>query len=358
MKRFVIVAGTRPEIIKIAPIIRHMVDNKIEHKFIYTGQHYDYQLSTQIIQDLEIAEPDFSLKLQSKTPASQIAEIMTKLENQVKGKNDIIIVQGDTNSVLATALLAIKLKKKIAHVEAGLRSYDWRMAEEHNRRMVDHVSDFLFAPTKTSYQNLINEKVSGKTFISGNTVMDAIREHLPLADKKSTVMQKIRFSEYALGTLHRAENVDNEVVLNKIIKGIISSKICTVIPLHPRTRKMLKKYNLLDRLKNEKHIQILNPQGYLDFLSLMKNCRFIITDSGGIQEECTSPLLSKRVLVLRTSSERPEAISMKIAELVPLEYQKIKDTIKAEWDKKPVKVKISPYGKGDSAKRIVKTLQK
>jgi UDP-N-acetylglucosamine 2-epimerase (non-hydrolysing) len=358
MKRFVIVAGTRPEIIKVAPIIRKLIDRKINFKFIYSGQHYDYRLSTQIINDLELPIPDFSLKLKSKTPASQVAEIMTNLADKLGEKDDAIIVQGDTNSVLATSLLAVKLKRKIAHIEAGLRSFDWRMPEEHNRRMVDHISDFLFAPTRNSYQNLIDENVSGKIYISGNTVMDAIKEHLPFSKKKSTILQNVKFSEYALATFHRAENVDDEKVLNNIIKGIISAKIPTIISLHPRTRKMLKKFNLLKKLESREHIQILNPQGYLDFLALMKGCQFIITDSGGIQEESTSPLLSKRVLVLRKSSERPEAIDLGVASIIPLKYQKIREAILREWDAKRMKIKTSPYGNGNSAGKILNVLEK
>ena len=327
MKRIVIVAGTRPEIIKVAPIIRKLIEKKKKFKFIYSGQHYDYQLSTQIINDLELPVPDFNLKLKSKSPASQIAEIMTNLENQLGSKDDIILVQGDTNSVLATSLLAVKLKRKIAHIEAGLRSFDWRMPEEHNRRMVDHISDLLFAPTKNSYQNLIDENVTGSIHISGNTVMDAIKDHLPFSKKKSKIMQHVKFSEYILTTIHRAENVDNEKVLNNIIKGIIGAKTPTIIPLHPRTKKMLEKFSMIKKLENCKHIQILNPQGYLDFLALIKNSRFIMTDSGGIQEEITSPLLSKRVLVLRESSERPEAINAGMASLITLKHQDRKSVV-------------------------------
>ena len=161
--------------------------------------------------------PDFSLKLKSKTPSTQIAEIMTNLEKQIGTKNDIVLAQADTNSVLATALLAVKLKRKIGHIEAGLRSFDWRMPEEHNRRMVDHISDFLFAPTRNSKENLLDENVSGKISVSGNTVMDAIKQHLPLSRKKSKILQDVKFPEFILATFHRAENVDNEIVLLSLI---------------------------------------------------------------------------------------------------------------------------------------------
>ena len=192
MKRIVVIAGTRPEIIKIAPIIRKLEEEKRKYIFVYTGQHYDYQLSNQIIEDLELPPPDYNFQLKSSISSIQIAEIMTKLEKIVKMKNDIILVQGDTNSVLAASLFAIKQNKKLVHVEAGLRSFDWKMPEEHNRRMVDHISDYLLAPTKESKQNLINEKVNGKIFVTGNTVMDAVKDHIKLSNKKSKIQNNIK----------------------------------------------------------------------------------------------------------------------------------------------------------------------
>ncbi len=357
MKRIVVVAGTRPEIIKIAPIIRRCIEKKIKNIFVYTGQHYDHQLSNQIINDLELPLPDYSFELKSKIPSTQIAEIMTNLEKIVKNKNDIILVQGDTNSVLATSLFAIKQNKKLVHVEAGLRSFDWRMPEEHNRRMVDHISDYLFAPTKESRQNLINEKVNGKIYVTGNTVMDAVKENIKLLGKKSKIQNNIKFDEYILVTLHRAENVDNRKNLQNIINGIIKADLPVIFPLHPRTKKMLKRFNLYEKVKR-KNIQIIPPQGYLDFLSLMKNCKFVVTDSGGIQEECTSPFLAKKVIVLRDSTERPEAIKNGNVKLMQLNHQKIAKQIKFEWEYDFKKLQLSPYGNGNAARKIITILEK
>ena len=207
MKRIIVVAGTRPEIIKIAPIIRKLKERKSKYIFVYTGQHYDHQLSSQIITDLELPSPDYNFKLKSKISSIQIAEIMTNLEKISKAKNDIILVQGDTNSVLAASLFAIKQSKKLVHVEAGLRSFDWKMPEEHNRRMVDHISDYLLAPTKESKQNLVNEKVNGKIYVTGNTVMDAVKQHIKLSEKKS-VIQKFK----------RDNKLDYE--MNEVIVGV------------------------------------------------------------------------------------------------------------------------------------------
>ena len=357
MKRIVIVAGTRPEIIKIAPIMRRLQEEKSKYIFVYTGQHYDHQLSNQIITDLELPLPDYNFKLKSKIPSTQIAEIMTNLEKISKKKNDIILVQGDTNSVLAASLFAIKQTKKLVHVEAGLRSFDWKMPEEHNRRMVDHISDYLLAPTKESKQNLINEKIHGKIYVTGNTVMDAVKQHIELSEKKSIIQNNIKFNEYILATFHRAENVDNKKKIKDIIEGIIKSNLPIVIPLHPRTKKMLKKFDLYKKIQI-KNIQIIPPQGYLDFLSLMKNCKFIVTDSGGIQEEATSQFLAKKVVVLRDSTERPEALENGNAMLLQLNQQKITKQLKFEWNHDFKKINKSPYGNGNASEKIFEILKK
>lgn len=357
MKRIIVVAGTRPEIIKIAPIIRKLREEKIKCIFVYTGQHYDHQLSNQIIADLELPLPDYNFKLKSKIPSTQIAEIMTNLEKISKKKNDVILVQGDTNSVLAASLFAIKQGKKLVHVEAGLRSFDWRMPEEHNRRMVDHISDYLLAPTKESKQNLVNEKINGKIFVTGNTVMDAVKQHIKLSEKKSIIQNNIKFNEYILATFHRAENVDDKKKLKSIIEGIIKSNLPIVIPLHPRTKKMLKKFDLYKKIQI-KNIQVIPPQGYLDFLSLMKNCKFIVTDSGGIQEEATSQFLAKKVVVLRDSTERPEALENGNIMLLQLNQQKITKQLKFEWNHDFNNNNKSPYGNGNASMKILKILKK
>lgn len=360
LRRYVVVAGTRPEIIKIAPIIRKILDLKLELFFVLTGQHYDFLLSEQIINDLKLPTPNKSFELRTSSPASQIAEIMTKLEGPLRNDNNdnIVIIQGDTNSVLSTALTAVKLHIPIAHIEAGLRSYDWRMPEEHNRRMVDHISDLLFAPTKESEQNLLKEAVYGKIYITGNTVIDAVNQHLPLAEKMSTILQQIKFGEYILVTFHRSENVDDPKVLGNIVKGLVKSNLPIVISLHPRSKKRLLDYGFFEKLRAEKNIQIIPPVGYLDFLVLMKNSKFIVTDSGGIQEEATSKLISKRILVLRVSTERPEALHSCYTKLVKLEFQKIAKDISLEWTEMfKGDSSSSPYGDGYASEKIVSVVR-
>ena len=171
MNVYIVVAGTRPEIIKVAPVIRKILRSRLELFFVHTGQHYDYSLAQQMISDLQLPTPNLSFELANSSPASQIAEIMLKLEEPFKSKADkIVIVEGDTNSVLSAALAAVKAQIPVAHMEAGLRSHDWRMPEEHNRRMVDHISDILFAPTGESKENLEKEMVYGRIYVTGNTV--------------------------------------------------------------------------------------------------------------------------------------------------------------------------------------------
>jgi UDP-N-acetylglucosamine 2-epimerase (non-hydrolysing) len=312
-----------------------------------------------MIEDLELPTPDISFRLENSSPAAQIAEIMTKLEKPLlKSRNNILIVQGDTNSVLSAALTAVKLRIPIAHVEAGLRSYDWRMPEEHNRRMVDHISNLLFAPTEESEQNLLNEGVFGEIYVTGNTVIDAVKEHLPIAEKKSHVLEDIHFDKYVLATFHRSENVDNGKILGNIVNGLLRSRLSLVLPLHPRTKKSLLRFGLYHKLNSSKNIQMIPPQGYLDFLMLMKYCKLIVTDSGGIQEEATSPALSKRILVLRRSTERPEALRENVTKLVRLEATQIAKELALEGDLAPKRFPSSPYGDGTASHTIIKIIKK
>lgn len=358
MENYVVVAGTRPEIIKVAPIIREILSKRKTLCFIHTGQHYDYSLSLQMVSDLNLPKPNLSFQLSSSSPASQIAEIMKNLEHVLSrdSKKKIVIVQGDTNSVLAAALATVKSGVLLAHVEAGLRSFDWRMPEEHNRRMVDHVSNYLFAPTKMSMQNLLREKVFGRVYVTGNTVIDAVNQHIRIAQEMAGPRQHLPFSEYSLVTFHRSENVDDRKILSHIVRGLLQSELPAVISLHPRTKKMLRRFNLIQKLQDSDKICMIPPQGYLNFLLLMKHSRLIITDSGGIQEEATAPAICKKVIVLRNSTERYEAVKAHFAELVKLNVEEISKAIVKEWSKNKKPLSRSPYGDGSSAKRIMNIL--
>jgi UDP-N-acetylglucosamine 2-epimerase (non-hydrolysing) len=356
----VVVAGTRPEIIKVAPIIRELLRRKKRLYFIHTGQHYDFSLSRQMILDLKLPEPNMSFQLKSSSPASQIAEIMKNLEGVLTRRLSkiLVIVQGDTNSVLSASLAAVKCGAPLAHIEAGLRSFDWRMPEEHNRRMVDHISNYLFAPTKLSMQNLQMEKVFGRVYMTGNTIIDAVNQHIPIAEKKYSIKQLIPFTEYAIATFHRSENVDDRKVLTNIVNGLLKSELPIIIPIHPRTKKMLRHFDLQQKLLNAKNIHLTNPLCYLEFLLLMKGSRLIITDSGGIQQESTAPAICKRVLVLRHTTERQEAVEAGFAKLINLKAQEITREIRNLWFKKAQRRFKSPYGDGSSSRRIIDILNK
>jgi len=354
----VIVVGTRPEIIKMAPVIKELEKRGAEFIFIHTGQHYDYEMSKIFIEELALPQPNESFALENTNSAAQIGEMMIKLEKALESyrsrKPRIMLIQGDTNSMLAAGLTALKLGMRIGHVEAGLRSYDWRMPEEHNRRMIDHVSHYLFAPTELAKKNLIEEHVWGEIFVTGNTVIDAIDMYFDkVKEVEAKVMEQIRFGEYALVTFHRAENVDNPQTLRDFVRILKRSPIPIVLPIHPRTRKRLQEFGLWNEVENIQHLQILPPQGYFEFLALMKNCKVIMTDSGGLQEEATHPKIRKPVLVLRTSTERPEAVIHGFARVVGTNPVVVLAELEKILSENPKLPEQSPFGDGKAAIRII-----
>jgi UDP-N-acetylglucosamine 2-epimerase (non-hydrolysing) len=358
MKPVVVVTGTRPEIIKMAPILRALNRANFPSVFVHCGQHYDYNMAQQFIENLELTAPDYWLKVESSSPGAQTAEIMSKID-ELLGRVEpaIVLVEGDTNTVLAAALAANKHVVPIGHVEAGLRSYDLRMPEEHNRRLTDHISEYLFAPTERSKANLIKENVWGKIFLTGNTAIDAVNEHLPIAEKKSKIMQQIPFRSFALATAHRAENVDDITVLESFLEVFAKSPLPIVYPMHPRTRKRLQENGLLSKMEGLKNVLILPPLGYLDFLILERNCRLIITDSGGIQEEATAPQIRKRVLVIRLSTERQEAVEAGFATVVGTDKNRILVAMNEAVSKEISLPTTSPFGDGTAAAKTVKIIK-
>ena len=359
MKPVVVVAGTRPEIIKMAPIIRGLNKTKLPTLFVNCGQHYDYNMSQQFIENLELQAPDYSLKIESSSPGAQTAEIMMKTDQLLEKINpSILLVEGDTNSVLSAALAANKRVIPIGHVEAGLRSFDLRMPEEHNRRLTDHISDYLFAPTQRAKANLMRENVWGKIYLTGNTAIDAVIQHLPIAKKKSKIMERIPFKTFILVTAHRAENVGDGEFLESLIEVFSKSPLPIVYPMHPRTKKRLQENNRLLHMEKMKNILILPPLGYLDFLVLMKKCSLVITDSGGIQEEATAPGIKKRVLVIRLSTERQEAVEAGFAKVVGIDKINILTAINEALNKEEKMPSASPFGDGTAAIKIVEIIKK
>ena len=354
--------GTRPEIIKMAPVIKRLEAAGIDFVYIHTGQHYDYEMSQVFIEELGLPRPHFVFRLEGASPASQLGEMMIyvdKVVGSLRAKPRLTLVEGDTNSVLGTALASLRLGIPIGHVEAGLRSYDWRMPEEHNRRMVDHISDYLFAPTELARRNLEEEKVMGEIYVTGNTVVDALDMYFDrVVEVEAKVLEGVKFDEYVLVTLHRAENVDDVKALKSFVEILRKLPIPAVYPIHPRTRRMLAEFGLLGLVESFGHVQLLPPQGYFEFLALLKNARLVLTDSGGVQEEATHPRIRKRVLVLRSSTERPEAVGAGFAKVVGLNPNVVLAELEKALSAGDDLPTVSPFGDGRASERIVEVVKR
>jgi len=359
MKPVMVVVGTRPEIVKMAPVIKALKRNGVPFTFVHCGQHYDYNMSQQFIEELELPLPDYGFKVKAASAGLQTARIMAYMDKLLSEvAPSLVLVEGDTNTVLAAALAANKRGVAVGHVEAGLRSFDLRMPEEHNRRLTDHLSALLFAPTERAKANLLQESVWGKVYVTGNTVIDAVAQYLPMAERKSKILSQIRFERFALATAHRMENVDDVAVLKSFIKAFAESPVSMVYPMHPRTRKRLRQNGLLAKVMQCENMQVLPPVGYLDFLVLMRRCELIVTDSGGIQEEATAPLIRKPVLVIRLSTERPEAAEAGFAKVVGIEKHQILTAIKAALESKKRLPEKSPLGDGNAAQKTTQIIKK
>ena len=296
--KLILVCGARPNFMKVAPIIR-AIDKRsgtsnselVEPILVHTGQHYDYEMSQIFFQDLDLPQPDIHLGVGSGTHAEQTGKVMIKFEKVLlKEKPDLVIVVGDVNSALAAALAAVKLHIPVAHVEAGLRSYDRTMPEEINRLLTDHISDYLFTTSKYDDDNLKREGISGeKIFRVGNIMVDSLLSNKQVAEKSNILSQlNLTKQNYALLTLHRPSNVDDKQSLIRIMSALrqVARRIQIVFPAHPRTQKNIASFRLGEFFQ-DKAIQLIKPLGYLDFLNLEMNSRFVITDSGGIQVETT-----------------------------------------------------------------------
>ena len=365
-----LITGTRPEIIKIFPLMRAFDSEGIDYKFIHTGQHHDYELFLKFIEDLDIKTPDYNISLApSSRPIEQLSEMISKIGGVLKQvEPESVIVQGDTNSVLASGLAAIKSRIPLVHLEAGLRSYDWRTPEEYNRRIVDHMSNVLLTPSIQSERNLRNEQVPGRIFMVGNTIIDAVRLGIQLMNTKRSCIHgieksisgkielKIDPAKCVLLTLHREENVDDRDSLRQILSALADSGLYYICPMHPRTVKKIHEFGLEDLISTS--IKIIEPAGYFDLLTLLKTCRFVISDSGGIQEEVTSPFINKNALILRNSTERPESVASGHTIMCPIDYNEIKMAIRRiDLGDLHEKQDLCPYGDGYSAHKIVEILK-
>lgn len=295
----------------MAPVIRACQKKGLDFSVLHTGQHYSYEMDKIFFEELSLPVPYCNLDVGSGTHAEQTGAIMCGIEKMyLENRPDIILVQGDTNTVLAGGLVGAKMHIPIGHVEAGLRSNDRSMPEEINRVVVDHISEYLFAPTDDSCNNLVREGIDvTKIYNTGNTVVDSLIQHREIARKKSGVLKRfgVTPNQYLLVTAHRAENVDDKSRIKGIISGIqkVGQQygMPIIFPMHPRTQKMIQEFGI-----NSEGITIISPVGYLDFLELEAHARLILTDSGGVQEEAC--ILQVPCVTLRENTERPETVDV------------------------------------------------
>lgn len=347
-----IILGTRPEIIKMSPIIRECEQRALDYFILHTGQHYSYEMDRTFFEQLELPEPKYNLDVGSGTHAEQTSRILTGIEKiLLEEKPDIALVQGDTNTVLAGALAAAKLNIRVGHVEAGLRSYDRSMPEEVNRVMADHISDYLFAPTETARENLLREGIDDrKICVTGNTVVDAAYQNLEISKSRANVLETFGVDPkgYFLVTSHRQENVDNPEKLQNIIRGLEQIhqeyNLPVIFPVHPRTRKMIQQFKI-----SLNGTIITDPIGYFEFLQLESNARLVLTDSGGVQEETC--ILGVPCVTLRENTERPETMKVGSNVLVGTDTEKILKGVQQMLES--AKNWNNPYGDGTASKIIV-----
>ncbi len=355
------VFGTRPEIIKLAPVIRAFEELDVKPLLVHTGQHYDYEMSRVFLEELELDGIDYHLEVGSGTQAEQTGTAMIKIEKVLmEEKPDVTLVQGDTNTVLAGALASVKLKIPVAHVEAGLRSFDRTMPEEINRILADHASEILFAPTEEARRNLEREGITSGVYVVGNTIVDAVLQNAEVAERKSDVLDRLglRPKGYILITAHRAENTDRKENLERLVGILEDLPITAVYSMHPRTRRRLEEFGLWERVKSIENLTVMKPLGYLDFLKLERNAKLIMTDSGGIQEE--SIILNVPCLTLRYNTERPETVEAGGNVLVGLEKERALHYVERllndeEFYRKMVGAP-NPFGDGKAGKRIAEIL--
>lgn len=356
--KIISIVGARPNFMKIAPIydaVRKFNNGKnlIEHLICHTGQHYDEKMSKIFFEDLELPEPDIYLGVGSGTHAEQTAKVMIEFEKVLLAyKPDLIIVVGDVNSTVACSLTAVKLGIKVAHVEAGLRSFDRTMPEEINRILTDVISDYLFVTEKSALINLKNEGIDkGKIFFVGNVMIDTLIKYLPKL--KNDILNRFDTKEkkYCVVTFHRPSNVDNRNNLINLINLLnkVAKYIKVIFPIHPRTNKNINDFGLNNVL--DENIILVEPLGYLDFIGLIKDSKFVLTDSGGIQEETT--YLGIPCITLRNSTERPITVEIGTNYLVGENIDETWKYIELIFNNKHKTGEIPELWDGKAAERIV-----
>ena len=348
--KIISVVGARPQFIKLAILSKELRENHNEI-IIHTGQHYDDNMSRYFFEEMQIAKPDYNLNIGSGSHGKQTAEMLIGLEDIfLHQKPDVVITFGDTNTTLATGLAATKLNIPVAHIEAGLRSHNREMPEEINRILTDHISDYLFAPTLTAMENIKSENLYGKPFLVGDVMYDSLLYYGKIAEQKSRILKnlKLKQKEYILLTLHRPYNVDNIQKLQNIFSALKQTKRFIVLPVHPRTCKMIESTNTII----PENISIIEPLGYLDFIFLQKHSEKIITDSGGIQKEAY--LNGIPCITIRPETEWIETVKAGWNVLVG---DKMDQLIENCLHFKPSHNRPRYFGDGDSSKKIISILE-
>lgn len=351
--RVAVVVGTRPELIKTWSIVRIIEsDPNIDLILIHTGQHYDHEMSQTFFDELSIRNPDYFLDAAGKTVSSLVSKVIERM-TEVLGEEeiDIIIVQGDTVSAMAAGLAGALIGIPVGHVEAGCRSYNREMVEEVNRKVLDTVADVLFVPTRTAYTNLLREGGNtGRIFLVGSTTEDALDQAMRFCEDIQSIQEK----PYVLVTIHRKENTDNRERLTEILGALTSLPVKCILPIHPRTKKMIGNFKLSGMITT-KHIELIEPQNYIQFIKLLADASVVITDSGGVQEEAS--LLGKTTVTIRSSTEWPETIWQGHNKLVEAERSLIVESvIKALKHSSAIKYEFRNSNVGSKIVGILKNL--
>ena len=356
------VVGARPNLMKMAPLVAEMSRYpEIEQQLLHTGQHYDDNLSRIFFRELGLPEPDIYLGVGSGSHAWQTAQVMIGFERVCQEvRPDLVVLVGDVNSTLACAITAAKLWIPVAHVEAGLRSFDRRMPEEINRIVTDTLSDLLFTTSRDADENLRREGIDpAKIFFVGNVMIDTLLRHRQRA-AESDVLARFDLSSqsYALMTLHRPSNVDDPETLRGILSAIeaLQRRLPVVFPIHPRTAKNLERFGMSGWVRGKQNLLLTEPLGYFDFLCLMDHARLVLTDSGGIQEETT--ILGVPCLTLRANTERPVTVSEGTNQVIGSSHQRILEASLAILDSQGKKGHVPELWDGRAAGRIVEILRR
>src|SRR3989344_1137081 len=348
-----IVLGTRPEIIKMAPIIRECEKRGTDYFIVHTGQHYDYNMDKVFFEDLKLPQPKYNLGVGSGVYGQQLNKMITRLKEVFNRENpDVVLVLGDTSTTLAGALAAHKLGIKVGHIESGLRSYEI-MFEEVHRVISGIVGDYLFVPTEGGKQNLLKEGISeSKIFVTGNSIVDATHQNIELTNNNILERLGIKSNDYIAITAHRPEYVDKKDELSDTLKAleILSHEHNIIFPLHPRTKKNIEKFNL----KMPEKIKVIEPVGYLDFLSLMNNSKLMLTDSGGVQEETC--IIKKPCVTLRNATERPETVEVGSNMIAGTNPERIIECVNLMLSKE--RNWENPFGDGTTGEKIMDILEK